>query len=386
MNRILTTAFLLLCFSTTYSQKIATTFYDSAWRLTTKSFAQYYRTGTIDTKKYQYHGEVKDYYMNGTLQMKGRFQANIKTDTFYFYYPSGRLMSKEVYDNNRRFGFWTNYYENGKVKEVLGFDGDFVCALEYYDEDGTPQLVNGTGDWRTEFYDDLIMDIVQIEGSYQDTLRHGIWKSYRKSIIPGLPHEKRLECVEEYDHGIFIKGKYYWGGGGIEDLGRPTMRILPERDKFSKMDSWASSKYASIEEYPMLKFLPKIDSTVFPVDEFAQFPGGLDSLRNAVARNMKLSKSYISSQNERSSSITIMIDKDGVLKIKEPPYTAPYPGDQLFNDQSLKAIKKLPHWRPAKRGKKAVVNYFSVSVLMENGNIDVSLTSMNEKRPFTIQH
>ena len=101
---ILTTLFLTSCW-TAYSQKIAITYYDSAWQLTTKAFGEYYRTGIIDTNRYQYYGEVKDYYMNGKPRMKGKFKANIKIDTFYFYYPSGNLMTKGLYENNIRSAY-----------------------------------------------------------------------------------------------------------------------------------------------------------------------------------------------------------------------------------------------------------------------------------------
>lgn len=368
---------------TAYSQKTVIAFYDSAWVLTTKEFAKYYRVGALDTKKYKYHGKVKDYYINGGLQMEGTFKANIKVDSFYFYYPNGKLMTKGLYQNNLRYGFWTNYYQNGKIKDKIGYYGDFVCALEYYDEDGNPKLINGTGDWKTEFYDDFTMDIVQIEGSYKDTLRHGTWKYYITSILPGTSQEKELKCIEEYENGVFLSGKYFWANMGTEDLSRPTMRILPETTKFDKLEKWAYSKYASREEYPDLKFLPKIDSTVFPVDNLAEFPGGLDSLTKEITKSMKLSKSYIASQKMRSSMFRIMIDTNGKLKITE--YLSELklmlsPDNQLFNDQSIRAIKRLPAWKPASRQGKNVINHFILMIKMDNGDISVELSSMNEKR------
>lgn len=382
MIRVILTTILLTTLGTTYSQKIAITYHDSTWLLTTKNFAQYYRTGIITTDKYQYYGEVKDYYMNGTLQMKGKFSANIKVDTFYFYYPNGTLMTKGLYENNIRYGIWTNYYENGSIRDKILFNGDFICALEYYEEDGSPKMTNGTGEWKTEYYNDLVREIINVTGQYKDTLRHGTWKSYRKSLIPGITHEQKLECVEEYDNGKFIRGKYYWGGGGIQDIGQPTMNILPETKKFEKLEKWSASKYASIEAYPYLKFLPKVDSSVFPLDKLAEFPGGIDSLTSTIRKNMKLSKAYIASQKLRSSMFIIMIDETGKLKITEDP-SGPslmiFPDNQIFHDQSLKAIKKLPNWTPASRNNKNVVNNFMLSIRMDSGQITVQLLSLNEK-------
>lgn len=382
MIRVILTTILLTTLGATYSQKIAITYHDSTWLLTTKNFAQYYRTGIITTGKYQYYGEVKDYYMNGTLQMKGKFSANIKVDTFYFYYPNGTLMTKGLYENNIRYGIWTNYYANGSIRDKILFNGDFICALEYYEEDGSPKMTKGTGEWKTEYYNDLVREIINVTGQYKDTLRHGTWKSYRKSLIPGITHEQKLECVEEYDNGKFIRGKYYWGGGGIQDIGQPTMNILPETKKFEKLEKWSASKYASIEAYPYLKFLPKVDSSVFPLDKLAEFPGGIDSLTSTIRKNMKLSKAYIASQKLRSSMFIIMIDETGKLKITEDP-SGPslmsFPDNQIFHDQSLKAIKKLPNWTPASRNNKNVVNHFMLLIHMDSGQITVQLLSRNEK-------
>jgi antitoxin component YwqK of YwqJK toxin-antitoxin module len=308
MMRVILATIFLASFGTTYSQKIAITYYDSAWLLTTKNFAHYYRIGIIDTIKYQYFGEVKDFYINGKLQMKGKFQANIKVDTFYFYYPSGKLKTKGPYRNNDRFGIWTNYYENGRIKDKVSFNRDFIAALEYYDENGIAKMVNGTGEWETEYYDDLIREVITVKGLYEDSLRQGTWKSYRRSLMPKISHERKLEYVEEYEHGRFVRGKYYWAGGENQDISQPTMMILPEMQKFEKLSKWSASKYASIEAYPYLKFLPKVDSSVFPVDKKAEFPGGLDSLKRIFDKNVKLSKSNIASQKSISSMFNILID------------------------------------------------------------------------------
>ena len=68
--RILISIILISIFTDqTYSQKKIVTYYDKLWRLTTKDFAEYSRISYIDTVKYQYTGEVKDFYINGSLQM-----------------------------------------------------------------------------------------------------------------------------------------------------------------------------------------------------------------------------------------------------------------------------------------------------------------------------
>ena len=225
-------------------------------------------------------------------------------------------------------------------------------------------MINGTGEWETEYFNDFTTEVVNVKGSYKDTLRHSVWSYHKKSLIPGIEgvsNVTRLECTEEYDNGKFVKGKYYWGGGGIQDIGQPAMNIFPEMRKFEKLEKWSTSKYASIEAYPYLKFLPKVDSSVFPVDKKAQFPGGLDSLTKVFTKHMKLSKSYIASQKVRLSMFSILIDDIGELKITDDFNKAfkSSPDYQVFYEQVLKTIKKLPNWEPAKRNGKSVSSRFS---------------------------
>jgi hypothetical protein len=141
-------------------------------------------------------------------------------------------------------------------------------------------------------------------------------------FMPWITHERKLECLEEYENGMFVRGKYYWGGGGVQDIGRPTMNILPETDKFNKLENWDFSKYASIEAYPFLEFLPNVDSTVFPVDKLAEFPGGIDFLTKIVRNNIKLSKSYIASQKLRSMLFEIRIKRQREIENNRVPKRA----------------------------------------------------------------
>jgi hypothetical protein len=158
------------------------------------------------------------------------------------------------------------------------------------------------------------------------------------------------------------------------------MKMFPERKKFEQLENWSYSKFASIDNYPFLKFLPKVDSSVFPVDRKAQFPGGLDSISKFFTKNMKFSKSYISSQEKRFCMVTIVVNEDGKVNITDDPNRpsiGAYPDDQIFYQKALKTIKALPLWEPAKRGNKTVKNYFMINIFMDNGKVDVQLLSKN---------
>lgn len=181
IQKSLLTVVFFLTFLPSYSQIMAITYYDDSWQLTPKNFGKYFRIGVLDTVKYQYFGEIKDHYVSGKLQMKGKFQANVKVDTFYFYYSSGQLKTQGAYQNNVRYGIWTNYYENGKIKDKIASHNNFLGVLEYYDENGNPKITKGTGIWETEYIHDQVKEQITLKGGFKDTLRHGTWTYYKKA-------------------------------------------------------------------------------------------------------------------------------------------------------------------------------------------------------------
>lgn len=380
--KFLLTVFSLLFFIPGYSQKRVVTVYDSLWFLTTKDFGEYYRVGVIDTINYQYRGEVRDFYMNGLVQMKGNFNANGKVDTFYFYYPNGQLKMKGPYQNNVRYGTWTSYYENGQVKDKIVYNDHFLAPIEHFDEEGNPRMVNGTGVWEVTYFNDFSLDIKTVKGSYKDTLRHGTWKYYTKRAIPGNSIKEKLECMEVYEEGRFIKGKYYWARS-VQNLKSPVINILPESVKFKKTENWEYSKYASIEAYPYLKFLPSVDSSLFPVNKFAHFPDENGSLADYFKKKIRLSRTYIESQKERGIGTYILIDEEGKLEVVEDPgeesLLKSYPSNQVFYDQVHQALKEMPLWEPAIRNNRKVKNYFYLVVRIDNGELVVHLSSDNDK-------
>lgn len=335
--KTLLTALLLLVFIPGYSQKHAVTVYDSLWNLTIKDFGAYYRVGVLDTVNYQYHGEVRDFYMDGKLQMKGNYNVNGKVDTFYFYFPNGQLKMKGPYQNNVRYGTWTSYYENGHVKDKVVYNNEFLAALEHYDEEGNPRMKNGTGAWEVMYSTGSSMDLKMIKGFYKDSLMHGTWEFYTKSkkVIPGVSRKEWLECTEVYEEGRFVKGKYYHDGR-VHKVKSPVIEILPESIKFEKTETWKHSQYATIEAYPYLKFLPSEDSTILPVDEYAQFPELDGSLTDYFKKNLRLSNSYMNSKRPKTIGAYILIGEEGKLNVIKDPakeYMHADPDNQKFYDQ-----------------------------------------------------
>jgi antitoxin component YwqK of YwqJK toxin-antitoxin module len=379
MRRVLVIAVFLIAYSSCQAQKVLTAYYDSGWYLTINELAQYYRIGVIDTNDYHYEGTVKDFYISGSLQMRGSFVGGAKMDSFFFYYPNGKIKTQGEYWNNKRDGIWVNYYMNGNIQDRLEFGDSFVNALDCFDENGNSILKNGNGTWRTKYYNDNSGQVIYIEGYYKDSLRDSTWYYYTKDSLAN--REKRLYCTEKYKKGVFIEGTRYWGGGAIQKLTEPSFLILPESSKFKQTEKWDHSRYVSILDYPILKFLPKADSSYFSLDKLAEFPGGIDSLTKIFTQNAKFSKHYIYSQKLRTSEFEITIDENGKLRITQDPNKIAvtyFPDNQIFYDRIRNTIKKLPTWQSAVRGNKKVLNHFLLLVHMDCGVIGLELISRNQ--------
>ncbi len=107
-------------------------YYDSLWQICNKEDASFYRV----SQKEHDTIFVKDYYINGQLQMSGSYldeKCEIKNGLFTFYYQNGQKSSEGFYRNNTREGDWK--YWNGKGEEE-----GFVESMPEYP--GGPEAMN----------------------------------------------------------------------------------------------------------------------------------------------------------------------------------------------------------------------------------------------------
>lgn len=93
-------------------QKLDTIFYNQNWKETkVKDSISFYRLATKVNGKY----EVRDYYVNKTLQMTGAYTSivqDIKDGFFKYFDEFGKLSSQGNYKKNLKNGVWKNYKNN----------------------------------------------------------------------------------------------------------------------------------------------------------------------------------------------------------------------------------------------------------------------------------
>jgi hypothetical protein len=381
--KVFLTVTILAAMTAAYGQTAVQLYYDARWNLTSKETAKYSRIVNIDLLKYRFYGQVKDAYMNGKAEMTGYYNANIKEGAFNFYYPDGKIKTEGFYKNNQRYGVWTNYYENGKIRDKIIFDNVFQGVQEYYDTDGKQIMADGNGKWEAQYVDSFSSDSVWVKGAYKDKLRQGGWYYYSKHPGDDPAAPPKLECIENFENGMFTGGKYIWGGGNVESLGSPVMIIMSEIKKFEKTENWHHTWTACIENYPYLKFLPKKDTLRFPVDSIARYPGGVDALGRDLMASMKFPKSYLNSDQAYLAMFTIMIDEQGRMIVTEDPNKTTsmiYPDNELFYKQLLESFRKLPVWQPAKRNNYNVQDYFMISFELKKKKLNIGLFEQNNPR------
>jgi len=116
-KRAITISFLLfLCFNLLYGQDTITTYFSRSWKKCNKEYAIYYRKAYPDSSGMWI---VKDYHMNGQLQMFGKYsdkRLKRQQGPAIFYHYNGSIARTGQYTDNRMTGLWKKYYTNGDIE------------------------------------------------------------------------------------------------------------------------------------------------------------------------------------------------------------------------------------------------------------------------------
>ncbi len=125
--------------------------YDTNWVQVNVPYAfKYYR----DFKPFNSGkpgGYVRDYYQNGALQMEGTLSEPLepgdnselkREGVFTWYYPTGKIQTISLFNDNKLHGRRTTYYLNGnKMEDGEYVDGKAEGLHQMYYENGLPKLL-----------------------------------------------------------------------------------------------------------------------------------------------------------------------------------------------------------------------------------------------------
>lgn len=154
-------------------------FFDANWReISDSSAAVYYRLGQIDSAE-RWQGNVRDYYRNGDIQMKGRYVDNLKDGIFLYYSDHKTYTSAGRYNREESVGKWETFHWNGAIHmETFHSSKTFVATV--LDSLGRVQVQNGNG---TVTYWHPNRSIAET-GQYSFGRRTGDWLGYHADGTP----------------------------------------------------------------------------------------------------------------------------------------------------------------------------------------------------------
>ncbi|MEA3451755.1 MAG: toxin-antitoxin system YwqK family antitoxin [Bacteroidota bacterium] len=197
-----------------FSNKI---YLDANWQpLPNKTSAKYYRI--VDFINETNRAKVRDYYMDGQIQMTGEGIFNDKSNLadyimdgeFTFYDEKGNTTEISNYKNDKLHGKYFEYYENGKGKFIANYKNDLLngdCILFY--SDGKPKekihyINNRVNNSYQRFYPSGKLEYNcnmlngKISGKFEQYYRSGNIK-YSAQVINS---EFNGSFTEFYDNGI----------------------------------------------------------------------------------------------------------------------------------------------------------------------------------------
>lgn len=204
---------LQLPFLWTFSQNPDTIYFNDRWEICDRSFAKFYRIGTISLQDsfVFYAGPIHDYYLNGTLEMEGAYSVSGSKDgSFSFYFPDGKLQAHGNFTKNKIYGSWDYYYTNGIKKAKVYYAGDesSFIVLDYFDSTGNQLAKDGTG--KFEMYvkdnDGIGSNSYILDGEFLNGDRDGTWNYF---AIDFQNHAEHLMQKEVYKNGKLKVGEHY---------------------------------------------------------------------------------------------------------------------------------------------------------------------------------
>ena len=101
---------------------------------------------------HRHHGEIKEYYANGTLRSSVMFKNGKPDGVARTYYPNGNLRREAYFQNGVQHGLTRSYYENGQLKSEEYYEQSRLEGpAKFYEPDGRLQ-------WEAVFHKGQIVD------------------------------------------------------------------------------------------------------------------------------------------------------------------------------------------------------------------------------------
>ncbi|HYI76983.1 MAG TPA: rhomboid family intramembrane serine protease [Chryseolinea sp.] len=181
----------------------AKVYYDDQWKEVDDVMSvKFFRVGQKDSLG-RWQGPLKDFFKDGQIQMKGKYEKNLKDGVFIYYSNRRTYQSAGRYDKEYAVGKWENFHWNGALESEV-FYGDETFTANVFDSLGNQQVKNGNGIARNWYPSGAVAE----EGEYKNGKKEGLWYGFHPN---GQPYYKEQYRNNRLIHGVSedSKGKRY---------------------------------------------------------------------------------------------------------------------------------------------------------------------------------
>lgn len=96
------------------------------------------------------------------------------------------------------------------------------------------------------------------------------------------------------------------------------------------------------------------------VDQSAEYPGGLNGVRKYIADNVDTSN--LEGEGQLTVKLKFIVERDGTVSDVKVTQKS---GNGDFDSETIRVVKKLKKWTPAKKNGENVRSYYSIPITMQ---------------------
>jgi protein TonB len=283
----------------------------------------WYKKGIVDST-YNYH-------KNGKLAISRTYKyypGFVRTEEFSEYTEwdsAGVLLLRGTYHFEMKDKDWTTYYANGKVKSLTPWSAGKIKGV-----------------YKKWYANGKLMLEMECEGN-RVTTQPKVWDEKGKVIKPGT--KAYNEIVDSSKPGeIYNDPKKYKENRTAE----PTVQVISMEDVVRDGDARYDNEDISVDVVDAWVEIPPMIAQEEMVYTFVEvmpvFPGGNDSMKQFIKRNIRYPEIYKEASIQGNVYIAFIIEKDGSLsriEVKKGVTGAP-----LLNAEAIRVVKAMPRWTP----------------------------------------
>ena len=315
-------------------------FFDDRYYLTDKhcEFKQVERLARYLIAEQVSDGDFTDFGPDGKPVLEGTYRNGRKNGTFKAYHPTGKLKWTARFEEDLPTDVWNYYYPDGRPLMEVAFENNRPSLRNMWDQRGRLQVKDGKGRYSftvpSDTFNEYGYDAVTFSGRIREGVPHGNWH-IEYLFADG---KKEQAGYEWYSDGFLTQGYDYYTGRHYKE---PRFSLLlPEH--FTRAEE-LTGKTCTIDDYlGYTEFLGKRLENAF-------------ILYNATALL------------PQEIEFRVHIDKTGEPEKVEPVHTLPEPKAAAI---LLRAIESVEYWLPSYADGEYIADILTVTA-----NIFPSLTT-----------